>query len=178
MLQCIWFVKIWNRCLYYTSLSSHTLQRINVILQNLQPCLFIVCLHHTKRFKIKKKTKQNKTKQPTSGVARTFGAHGQQTIRGPPPYVILGLKKCLFALFWPTQNFGKLFFFFDTQFCIFRHNCENKNFKIHCNSPKNLLCRHRGYMCLPIHVSTRFFDVIYLNAGNYMLYIAFLQHPD
>ena len=56
-------------------------------------------------------------------------------------------KRCLFALFRPTQNFGNIgcfllffFFFFDTQFCIFEHNCENIFFKIYCDCPKNLLC--------------------------------------
>ena len=59
----------------------------------------------------------------------------------------LGLKKkkkkkrCLFALFWQTQNFGKLglpflfFFFFDMQFCIFKQKFWND--KMHCNCPKS-----------------------------------------
>ena len=31
---------------------------------------------------------------------------------------------------------------------------------------------------VPVHVSTRLFDVTYLNTENYMIYIAFLQHAD
>ena len=41
------------------------------------------------------------------------------------------------------------FFFFDIQFCIFKHNCSKKIFKMHCNCPKRLLCRRRRFMCLP-----------------------------
>ena len=41
-------------------------------------------------------------------------------------------KRCLFALFRPTQNCGKsgllFFFFFDIQFCIFKQNSQNNNF--------------------------------------------------
>ena len=34
------------------------------------------------------------------------------------------------------------------------------------------------YLFTPVHVSTRLLDVTYLDTENYMIYIAFLQHPD
>ena len=35
-----------------------------------------------------------------------------------------------------------------------------------------------GLFVHPIHVSTRFFNVTYLNTENCIIYTAFLQHPD
>ena len=70
-----------------------------------------------------------------------------------------------------------LFFFF---FSIFNFAFLNKIvkiiiFKMHCNSLHMLTVLAQVYLFSPINVSTRF---TYLNTENYMIYIAFLQHPD
>ena len=64
------------------------------------------------------------------------------------------------------ENLG-CFFFFEIQFGIFKQKFQNKSFKMHCNCPKSLRCRHRRYV-YSIDVSPRLFDVTYLNTENYI----------
>ena len=87
-------------------------------------------------------------------------------------------KKKMFVCPFPTDpKFWKtcVAFFFYIQFCIFKQNCWNKSFKIHCTVPKVYYVRHRRYLfyVYPIHVSTRLFDVTYLGPKYRKLY-AFL----
>ena len=75
-----------------------------------------------------------------------------------------------------SENLGC--FFSDVQCCIFKQNCYNEIFKMHCNCP-NIYCVGTEGICVyTIHISIRLFDVTYLNTENYMIYTAFLQHPD
>ena len=69
------------------------------------------------------------------------------------------------------------FFFLIFNFAFLKKIVKIINFKMHVTVPK-VNCVGTGLFVHPIHVSTRLFDVTYLNTENYMIYIVFLQHPD
>ena len=46
---------------------------------------------------------------------------------------------------------------------------------MHYNCPKSLRVGAGGIYVFPIYVSTRLFDVTYLNTENHMIYIAFFN---
>ena len=70
------------------------------------------------------------------------------------------------------------FFYFYIQFCIFKQNCSNNFFpKCIITVPKGN-CVGTESLCAYLHVSTRLLYVTYLDTENYMIHIAFLQHPD
>ena len=79
-------------------------------------------------------------------------------------------KRCLFALFRPTQKFGKLgllffFFFMIFNFAFLNKTVEKVIFKMHLTVPKvNCvgIIGTEGLFVHPIHASTRLFDVTYL----------------
>ena len=89
-------------------------------------------------------------------------------------------KGCLFPFFRPTQNFKK-----KKKCCFFILNFAFLNQIVRINFSKYIISIPKVYcvgtegICLyTIHVSTRLFDVTYLNTEMYMIYITFLQHQD
>ena len=93
-------------------------------------------------------------------------------------------KGCLFAPFRPTQNFGKLgllvfvcFFFSIFNFASLNKILKRKFSKCIVTVPKVYCVGKEGKCVYPIYVSTRLFNVTYLNTENYIICIAFLQHP-
>ena len=105
---------------------------------------------------------------------------------------VLGLKKKDACLpFSDDPKFWKTWVAFCFCFClfvclfvfIFKFAFLNKIveiiiFKMHFTLPKVNCVGTEGLFGHPIYVSTRLFNVTYLNTENYMIYIAFLQHPD
>ena len=93
-------------------------------------------------------------------------------------------KKKMFVCPFPTDpKFWKtwvafFFFFFYLNFAFLNKIVKIKFSKCIVTVPK-VYCVGTESVCIyPIHVSTRLFDVIYSNTENYLIYIAFLQHPD
>ena len=87
----------------------------------------------------------------------------------------------MFALFRPTQNFGKLgllffFFFFLLKFNFsFLIKIVKINFSKCIVTVPKVNCVGTEDICALLHVSTRLLAVTYLDTENYMIYIAFLK---